>query len=302
MWSASQRQPDRRSSSFRWLGQQQSERAAGRLDALGGDAAMLLARTYRDAARYEDALSRYDELLREEPLDWRAQEGLLIAAAGTRDIVRLEQAWREVCACLGGDCHSGARALYERLTREVSATRTTNGSGVGRVARPIPSTASESSGCNRSDGPCPASAPVCPCLLPLPDSQVVYLGLKSIHDQSDPGGIRYSRRCRRDRQCRYPRQTHECDRVLNSNTARRRLLAQAVKPSSKRLLACIFIDVGWAAVPSDQALSFEPERAHGPYPSSANRSSTPVYRPRAQHYTKRSVNCFGFSLLIHLPG
>jgi len=60
---------------FRWLGQQDWERAAGRLEALGRDAAMLLARAYRDAGRYEDALSRYDELLCEEPLDRRLRKG-----------------------------------------------------------------------------------------------------------------------------------------------------------------------------------------------------------------------------------
>ena len=120
---------------FRWLGQQHWERAAGRLEALGRDAAMLLARAYRDAARYEDALSRYDELLCEEPLDPRAQEGLLIAAAGTRDLVRLEQAWQQVCACLGGDCDSEVRALYERLKRELSSVRAPNGNGVNRVSR-----------------------------------------------------------------------------------------------------------------------------------------------------------------------
>ena len=120
---------------FRWLGQQHWERAAGRLEALGLDAAMLLARAYRDAARYEDALSRYDELLCEEPLDRRAQEGLLIAAAGTRDVVRLEQAWQQVCACLGGDCDSDVRALYERLKRELSSVRSANGNSINRVGR-----------------------------------------------------------------------------------------------------------------------------------------------------------------------
>src|SRR5207237_2402626 len=115
----------------RWLGQQHWERAAGRLEALGRDAGMLLARAYREAARYEDALARYDELLCEEPLDRRAQEGLLIAAAGTRDVVRLEQAWQQVCACLGGDDDTDARTLYERLRREGLGADSLGGRGPG---------------------------------------------------------------------------------------------------------------------------------------------------------------------------
>jgi hypothetical protein len=59
-------------------------------------------------------------LLGEDPLDRRAREGLLIAAADTRDVVQLEQAWQQVCACLGGEGDAEARSLYEQLRREVN--------------------------------------------------------------------------------------------------------------------------------------------------------------------------------------
>jgi len=88
---------------------------------------MLLARAYRDAGRHEEALARYDELLREDPLDRRAREGLLIAAAGTRDGVQLEQAWQQVCACLGGDNDPDARSLYEKLRRELRGVGSRDG-------------------------------------------------------------------------------------------------------------------------------------------------------------------------------
>jgi DNA-binding SARP family transcriptional activator len=119
---------------FRWLGQPHWERASGRLEALCRDAGVLLARAYRDAGRFEEALERYDELLGEDPLDRRAEEGLLLAAAGTRDIVRLEQAWQQVCACRGGDDDADARALYEKLRREVSAARSIHANGANRMA------------------------------------------------------------------------------------------------------------------------------------------------------------------------
>jgi DNA-binding SARP family transcriptional activator len=119
---------------YRWLGESHWETAAQRLEALGRDAAVLLARAYRDAGRHEEALARYDELLSEDPLDRRAREGLLIAAAGTRDGVRLEQAWQQVCACLGGEDDTDARILYEKLRRDVKSTGSLNAKGVGVLA------------------------------------------------------------------------------------------------------------------------------------------------------------------------
>lgn len=119
---------------YRWLGEPHWERAARRLEALGRDAGMLLARAYRDAGRHEDALASYDELLSEDPLDLRAREGLLMAAAGTREIVRLEQAWQQVCACLGGEDDTDARILYDKLRREVKGAGPLDGKGVGLVA------------------------------------------------------------------------------------------------------------------------------------------------------------------------
>ena len=62
----------------------------------------------------------YDQLLGEDPLDRRAHEGLLIAAAGTRDVVQLERAWQQVCACLGGEDDLEARSIYDRLRREIN--------------------------------------------------------------------------------------------------------------------------------------------------------------------------------------
>src|SRR6266508_3831236 len=105
---------------YRWLGEPHWERAAKRLEALGREAAMLLARAYRDAGRHDEALALYDQLLGEDPLDRRASEGLLIAAAGTGDVVQLEQAWQQVCACLCGEGDADARSLYEQVRREVN--------------------------------------------------------------------------------------------------------------------------------------------------------------------------------------
>jgi hypothetical protein len=62
---------------------------------------MVLGRAYRDAARHQEALRVYDHLLGEDPLDVRVREGLLTAAAGTGDVVQLERAWQQVCACMG---------------------------------------------------------------------------------------------------------------------------------------------------------------------------------------------------------
>jgi pentatricopeptide repeat protein len=92
-----------------------------------------VARAYREAGRHEEALAIYDELLSEDPLDRRAREGLLIAAAGTRDMVRLQQAWQQVCACLGGE-DDAARMLYDRLRREVKGATALEKEGLGVVA------------------------------------------------------------------------------------------------------------------------------------------------------------------------
>ena len=118
---------------YRWLGEPHWERAARRLDALGRESAMLVARAYREAGRHEEALAIYDELLSEDPLDRRAREGLLIAAAGTGDMVRLQQAWQQVCACLGGE-DDAARMLYDRLRREVKGATALEKEGLGVVA------------------------------------------------------------------------------------------------------------------------------------------------------------------------
>ena len=105
---------------YRWLGETHWERAARRLQALGREAGMLLARSYRDIGRHDEALAVYDQLLGEDPLDRRAHEGLLIAAAGTRDVVQLERAWQQVCVCLGGEDDLEARSIYDRLRREIN--------------------------------------------------------------------------------------------------------------------------------------------------------------------------------------
>jgi len=112
---------DGREDAERWL-----ERCAQSL-------AQSLARAYRDAGRHEEALARYDELLGEDPLDRRAREGLLIAAAGTRDAVRLEQAWQQVCACLGSDDDPEARILYDKLRRELQGVGSIDGRSLGVV-------------------------------------------------------------------------------------------------------------------------------------------------------------------------
>ncbi len=129
---------NRRIELYRWLAEPHWERAARRLEALGREAAGLVARAYRDAGRHEEALAIYASLLGEDPLDPRAQEGLLAAAAGTGDAARLHDAWEQVCVCLGGDDDPEVRSHYEQLVRgmerrPVSGTR--SGNGVAAVAR-----------------------------------------------------------------------------------------------------------------------------------------------------------------------
>lgn len=129
---------NRRIELYRWLVETHWERAAGRLEALGRDAARLVARAYRDAGRHEEALAVYAGLLGEDPLDPRAQEGLLAAAAGTGDVAQLHEAWEQVCACLGGEDDPEVRARYEDLLREMerrSASGGRSGNGVAAVAR-----------------------------------------------------------------------------------------------------------------------------------------------------------------------
>jgi hypothetical protein len=88
---------------YGWLDLPEWERGARRLDALGLEAMSLLARAYRDAGQSAAALAVYREMLVEDPLDRRAHEGLLFAAAATRDASQLEGAWHEVQACVGTD-------------------------------------------------------------------------------------------------------------------------------------------------------------------------------------------------------
>ena len=82
----------------------------------------LLARACRDSGRHEVALSLYAQLLGEDPLDRRAREGLLIAAAGTGDPAQLAESWQQICVCLGGEGDPEIRGLYERLKHEIGGS------------------------------------------------------------------------------------------------------------------------------------------------------------------------------------
>jgi hypothetical protein len=92
---------------------------------------MLLARACRDNGRHDEALALYEQILGEDPLDRRAREGLLIAAAGSRDAVQLEQAWQQVRASLGGEADVDARSLYEQLRRQVNGVGSLGSVGAG---------------------------------------------------------------------------------------------------------------------------------------------------------------------------
>jgi hypothetical protein len=70
---------------YGWLDLPEWERDARRLDAVGLEAMGLLARAYRDVGQLAAAVAVYREILVEYSLDRRAQEGLLVAAAATRD-------------------------------------------------------------------------------------------------------------------------------------------------------------------------------------------------------------------------
>ncbi|MGI9145971.1 MAG: hypothetical protein ACR2IK_05400, partial [Chloroflexota bacterium] len=104
---------------YRWLAEPHWERATRRLRPLGRDVMGLLARAYRDAGRHADALVLYAQLLGEDAHDRRTYEGLLIAAAGTGDMAQLQEAWQQICVCLGDEADAEIRGLYEGLIREM---------------------------------------------------------------------------------------------------------------------------------------------------------------------------------------
>ena len=106
---------------YRWLDLPHWERAAGRLEALGREAAVQLGRAYRDGGRYDAAMVLYGQLLGEVPHDRRVQEGLLLAARGTGDSAQLSQVWQQVRAYLDGETDIELHSMYERL---MSETRT----------------------------------------------------------------------------------------------------------------------------------------------------------------------------------
>ena len=108
---------------YRWLDEPRWEQAARRLPALWREAAILLARAYRDAEQREKAVAVYASLVTDDPLDGDAAEGLLLAAAGTRDPLRLAEAWRQVCRSSDGQLEGELRQLHERLERDVRTIR-----------------------------------------------------------------------------------------------------------------------------------------------------------------------------------
>src|SRR5213596_2406834 len=97
----------------RWLDLPHWERAAGRLEALGREAAVQLGRAYRDAGRCDAAMVLYGQLLGEVPHDRRVQEGLLLAARGTGDCTQLSQVWQQVRAYLDGETDIELHSMYE---------------------------------------------------------------------------------------------------------------------------------------------------------------------------------------------
>jgi len=103
---------------YGWLDLTHLERAAGRLEALGREAAVLLGRAYRDGGRYDAAVLVYGQLLGEVPHDRRVQEGLLLAARGTGDRTQLSQVWQQVRASVDGDTDIELRSMCERLMSE----------------------------------------------------------------------------------------------------------------------------------------------------------------------------------------
>jgi hypothetical protein len=107
---------------YDWARQDAWERAApARLLALWREAALSVARTYRDRGQRAAAMEVYITLLEHDPQLANAQQGLLLAAAGMGDGARLEAAWARVRAAWEGDVPDDLRALYERLGRELAA-------------------------------------------------------------------------------------------------------------------------------------------------------------------------------------
>jgi hypothetical protein len=107
---------------YGWARQDAWERdAPAFLLALWRDAVLSLARAYRDSGQHPAAVNVYGMLLDQDPQLANAQQGLLLAAAGTDDPARLEAAWRRVRVAWDGDVPDDVRELHEELRREVAA-------------------------------------------------------------------------------------------------------------------------------------------------------------------------------------
>src|SRR5207245_11676907 len=82
---------------YRWLDLLHWERAAGRLEALGREAAVQLGRAYRDGGRYDAAMVPYGQLLGEVPHVWRGQGRSLPPARGHCACPQLMQGLPRIC-------------------------------------------------------------------------------------------------------------------------------------------------------------------------------------------------------------
>jgi hypothetical protein len=110
---------------YAWARQDVWERdAPARLLALWWDAALSLARAFRDGGQHAAAASVYSALLDSDPQIANAQQGLLRATAGTGDQARLQAARQRVRAVWDGDVPDDLHELHEQLLREVATRRT----------------------------------------------------------------------------------------------------------------------------------------------------------------------------------
>jgi tetratricopeptide (TPR) repeat protein len=100
------------------------QQAPAYLLALWRDAVLSLGRAYRDSGEYAAAVKVYATLLDQDPQLDNAQQGLLLAAAGTGDPAGLETAWERVRTAWDGDPPDDLHDLYDKLRREVAARGT----------------------------------------------------------------------------------------------------------------------------------------------------------------------------------
>jgi hypothetical protein len=106
---------------YEWARQDAWEREApAYLVALWQKVGLVLARAHGDAGQHAAAAHLYATLLDRDPLQRNAQEGLLLAAAGSAEPSEVEAAWARIRAAWEGEVPAELDDLHKRLQRELA--------------------------------------------------------------------------------------------------------------------------------------------------------------------------------------